>query len=110
MSLKIIQGEDRTLTVLLKKSDGTAYDVSTATEIQADFCDVVTPGTISKTLTGTDIVVQAQTGQITIKLGDADTPLLDVGTQGFTITVTEASGDLRKINLANSIIVEEAIC
>ena len=109
MSVKIIQGEDRTLTVLLKQTGGLAYDLTGATEITA--CFVGTSGTISKTLTATQISIvgSADCGKITITLTDADTALLEEGTQGFTVDV-EVGTDKRTINVANSILVEARIC
>ena len=112
MSVKIIQGEDRLLTVLLKNSNSSAYDLTGATEVAACFInkdDENSP--IQKNLaSGVTIVGSADCGKITIKLEETDTVLLEEGVQGFTVTVTEASGDLRKINLPNTINVEAPIC
>jgi len=36
MSVKIVQGEDKTITVTLKDGNGDAYDLTAATEITAE--------------------------------------------------------------------------
>lgn len=126
MSVKIIKGEDRLMTVFIKTSDKAAYDLSTVEQITATFCDVVNNTTFDVTLytpasviAGVPVLTNpeeirvignAECGKITVKLTDTQTNLLDEGTQGFTITIQESGGDLRKINLANSIIVEAPIC
>jgi hypothetical protein len=109
MSVKIIQGEDRVLTVRLKNSDGSSYDLTGKTEITA--CFIGTSGTITKLLTATQIAVVGSDdcGTITVSLTDADTALLSEGTQGFTVSVDKGT-EKRKINLANSLKVEAAIC
>ena len=98
MSVNIIKGEDRTITVSLKNENGDAYDLTGNTEIEA--CFAGESGTISKTKTGRAITVvgSADCGKITIKLDDTDTSDLPAGTSGFTITITEASTDLRNSN------------
>jgi len=85
MSVKIVQGEDRAIKVLLKTSAGNAYDITGINEITADF-RLATGLVLSKTMTGTDIVVDsAAGGEITISLEDADTALLAIGEQSFEV-------------------------
>jgi hypothetical protein len=110
MSLKIIKGEDRTVTVLLKNSDGTAYDLTSFTEIKACFNNDA-GGTIEKlqTTSGVSVVGSADCGKIAILLTDTDTDALSEGSQGFTVEVDKGT-EKRKINLASSIIVEAPIC
>ena len=108
MSVKVIQGEDRTLTVLLKEGTG-SYDLTGATEITA--CFNGTSGAISKTLTGTEIAVVGSNdcGKITVALTDVETALLEEGVQGFTVEVDKGTAK-RIVNLANSLNVEAKIC
>ena len=107
MSLKIIQGEDRTLTVSLKDENGAAFDLSDWTA-EASFCD-----NAGSTFQVAGSILSAVGGKVAFTLTDAQTVILDTGTQGFTVTLTKTAapiGDLRKINLANSILVEAPIC
>ena len=108
MSVKIIQGEDRVLTVQLKEGSG-CYDLTGKTEITA--CFNGTAGQILKTLTGADIAVVGTDpeGKITISLTDVDTNNLPAEVQGFTITVDKGT-ETRIINLPNSLQVQEKIC
>lgn len=108
MSVKIIQGEDRTITVLLRQ-DGSPYDLTGFTEITA--CFIGTSGSITKTQTGGQIAVVGSNdcGKITIDLTDADTALLEEGLQGFTVDVDKGTTK-RTVNLANSVDVEARIC
>jgi hypothetical protein len=110
MALNIIKGEDRYIVVILRDEDGAAYDLTGNSEIEA--CFVGESGTISKTKTAGQILLPSSEdcGKIRIKLEDSDTLNLTIGVQGFTITITEASGDLRKVNLSNTLKVEEPIC
>jgi len=111
-ALNIIQGEDRTLTVLLKDGDGNAYDLTGNTEITALFC-AAAGGTLpsAPTKTGGEITIvgSADCGKIQIVLTDADTALLATGNQDFEIEL-DAGTDKRIVQLLKAINVLERVC
>ncbi len=78
--LKIIQGEDKTFNVTLRKEDGDPYDLTGATEIKFTF-----PGTSAIqqiSLTGTEVtVVNAELGKLQATINDTKSALLKVGEQ-----------------------------
>jgi hypothetical protein len=105
MSLKIVQGEDRNLSVSLKDENGAAFNLTgytaTAEFCNADGSQLQVAGTVDPAPTN---------GKVSFSLTNAQTALLDTGTQGFTVTLTDGSSNLRKVNLANSILVEAPLC
>jgi len=85
MSVKIIQGEDRSIKILLKTSAGNAYDITTISEISAVFKNADS-SVLTKLYTSGDITIQSEAGgEITVKLEDAETALLALGNQSFEI-------------------------
>lgn len=104
MSAKIIKGEDRSLTVSLKDENGAALDLTSYSTITATFCKA--DGT---TFTSTGTASAPVSGKVVFAIPRTDTATMDTGTQGFTIDLDDTT-NLRKVNLSNSIVVEEAIC
>jgi hypothetical protein len=90
--MKIVHGEDVTLALLVKDSEGEAYDLSGTTEITARFQK--TDNTIlSKLKTDGDVVItSAVNGRMTVALSDSDTTLLKKGDNlGFELWIDVGS-------------------
>ncbi len=75
----IVQGEDRTLSLIVRLSNGSSFPLAGVTEITARFRK--TDGTfLEKLLSLTQVVVtDAPAGKFTVALTDADTLLIRVG-------------------------------
>lgn len=115
MSVKIVKGEDRDLTVQLKDGDGknldlTSYAGGAPANIEA--CFVSTGAAITADLNGGSIAINGSNdcGNITISLTAAQTALLDDAEKDFEINLTNASSKLRIVQLKGVLEVVEQIC
>ncbi len=94
----VYQGEDRTLSALVKQSDGKCYDLTGATEITAKFS-----GGVTVTLTGAAItVVSAEGGSLDITVSDTETALMDTGTGSFEVWI-DVGTDRRIVQFINAL-------
>ena len=110
MTAKIIQGEDRSLNVVIKTSEGKCFDLTGNTEITACFKE--TAGTfLSVTKTGGSIVVNSdEGGDITITLTDSETALLKMDkTADFEILV-DIGTTRRIVQFVDSLEIVKRIC
>lgn len=83
---EVIQGEDKTLSLIVQRSNLSSFSLSGATEISARFRKA--DGTVLvKTLTGAGVViVDAPAGKFSVILTKVDTALLRVGAlQSFDV-------------------------
>ena len=107
--LNIIQGEDKTFTVLFRKEDGRPFDLTGATEIKLCF-----PGTTAVqeiSLTGTEIsVVNALLGEISATINDTKSALLKVGEQQTFEAVIDKGADRSKVKFTELLTVQSSIC
>jgi len=115
--VKIIQGEDKLVTVRLLQEPGSAdiicgepVDLSAVTEISVCF-DQTNGSKLFKTLTGGGItIVNADAGKFTITLTDVETALLkEVIMATLEVTLDEAS-DRTIIQIPNAFEVVAKIC
>lgn len=110
-AIKIIQGEDRSITVKLKDGNGADFDLTLYDSVEA--CFKGTSGSITKSL-GSGIIKETpnECGKITISLEDADTLLLETGTQSFEVIIDDLSETDKKriIQFENSLNIVERIC
>ena len=92
MSVKIIQGEDRSIKILLKTTAGNAYDITGVSEISAVFKNADS-SVLTKLNSVGDVTIQShEGGEITVKLEDAETALLALGNQSFEIVTDLNAG------------------
>jgi len=115
MSVKIIQGEDRDLTVQLKDGNGANLDLTSyvgGAPANIEACFVSTGAAISADFNGGAIVVNGSNdcGNITISLTAAQTALLDDGAKDFEIDLTDASSKKRIVQLKGVLDIKEQIC
>lgn len=118
MSVKIIQGEDRDITVQLKDGNGANLDlanyvgggaadmkacfISTGVAIEALFSNVAKPY----------IRVNGNNdcGSITISLTATETALLDTDGKDFEIDLIDAAGETRIVQVKGQLDISEQIC
>lgn len=106
---KIVQGEDRTLTIVLKDEDGACYDLTGTTAVTAEF-KLTAGGCLSKTLGSGVTIVSNEGGKMTIDLDAADTLTMLVGSAvDFEVTFTQNS-KVRIVQFAKAIQVVAQIC
>jgi hypothetical protein len=108
MSATIIRGEDRHIIFSFKKADGTAYDLSNVTEVEARI-PKSDGSVLSKKLSLSQIQIlsPATDGQLSVIVTDADTALLKMGSRD-PIQLTVDQGSARRIfNIRNQISVED---
>lgn len=109
-TLKIVQGEDRTLNLHLTEEDsGADYNLTSVTEITVKFKKTdLSVLTKTYSASGGVTVVSAVAGKIEVVLSDSETALLKSGEQSIYCTVE--FGTLKRIitkGLENSIEVLE---
>jgi len=107
--VEIVRGEDRTILVKIKSSDGEPHDLTAATEISAVFknSDASTTTKLLSTA-GIAIVGSPLLGHIDITLTDAETLLLGAGTLGFEVEIDEGA-DKRIVQLLKSLTVVDRL-
>lgn len=101
-TLKIIQGEDRVIELVLRYDNGNPYPLTGVTEITVRFKK--TDGTtLSATLTGTKVlIVSTEGGQISISLTDTETATLKLGSNPVTVVI-DVNTARRIVNIPNAI-------
>ena len=92
--IELVQGEDKTITLMFKMS-GEPFDMTGTTEIEARFPGANEP--VSKKLSQSGVsVINAAGGKVAVTLDDQDTLLLKVGErQSFEVLVD--NGPTRRI-------------
>jgi len=109
MSAKVVQGEDKTITVTIKDEDGNVYDLSSVTAVTAEITNNTAP-CVSKTLgSGVTILAPANCGKLQIVLDTTDTADLEVPTASLELTLDEG-GTESIVQFENAITVSEKIC
>lgn len=109
MSAKIIQGEDRDITVKIKDGNGSDYDLTGATVLA---CFKKTDGTTLEVPTdGGSITIATpnECGKVTISLTDVETALLAVDSKDFEIEIDKGA-QKRIVQLKGVLDVKERIC
>lgn len=108
MSVEVIQGEDRTITVFIKDQDGNAYDLTGVTAVEGKFKG--TSSTVSVTQAAGDIAVvsPAGAGEMTITLNETDTAALALGTSSFELII-DKSTERRIVQFISGIKVTAAL-
>jgi hypothetical protein len=107
----IVKGSDRTLSVRLQNPDGSPFDLSTTTEIQANFLnDDLTILTLSSEDLGAPIeITVAQAGKLTISLEADETSLLKAQDPApFSMVLTTSNGML-VVNIKDQLVVEDEV-
>jgi len=115
MSAKIIQGEDRDLTIQLKNGDGSNLDLTQYASGTGNItaCFVSTGAAISADRISGDIAINGSNdcGNITISLAAADTLLLDPDSKDFEIDLLDKdTAKTRIVQLKGVLDVQEQIC
>jgi len=116
MSLKIIQGEDRDITVQLKDGDGANLDLTQYASGTGNItaCFVSTGAAITADRIATTIVINGSNdcGNITISLTDAQTALLDTSSKDFEIDLLDKDTPfkIRIVQLKGVLDIKEQIC
>jgi len=120
MSVKIIQGEDRDITVQLKNGDGSNLDLTpynlgapvNSADIKACFVSTGAAIEILESTGGIVVNGDPSCGNITISLSAAQTALLDPDSKDFEIDLLDDSvaTKTRIVQLKGVLDVQEQIC
>ena len=118
MSVKIIQGEDREITVQLKDGNGANLDLTNyvgGAPADIEACFVSTGAAITATFNNVAkpyIRVNGNNdcGSITISLTAVETALLDADAKDFEIDLIDASSERRIVQVKGQLDISEQIC
>jgi len=115
MSVEIVKGEDKTLTIDVKDANGDAYDLTGFTELEAEFTQTspLAKLTLSTVANGNGSVVTSPNptcGKIQIDIKDPDTLNLESGdNQDLEIIITDAASEKTILQLSGQLKVKERL-
>ena len=96
----VYQGEDRTISAIVKQSDGKCYDLTGATEITATFNDGIVV-----TMTGGAISIASnEGGAVDITLSDTETATITKGISSFELWI-DVGTDRRIVQFLNALTI-----
>jgi hypothetical protein len=102
----IVQGEDRTLNLVVKTSEGEPFDLTGATEIDARFMNEDRT-VLSKLLSLNKVVInEAKLGKLSVILAAAETALMKAGErQSFEVHIT-IGGEVRIVQYLQNLTIK----
>lgn len=107
--VKVIQGEDKTFAVTLRKSQGDPYDLTGVTEIT--FCFPGETAVQTVTLGASEVaIVNAVLGKITVTITDTKTALMKIGEDQTFECMIDVGTTRTKVKFTEQLNVFDSIC